>query len=510
MKVRERILKSCLPALLVIGLVGPLSSTAADSSFEELAGQVQRFELENGLRFLVLERHDAPVFTFFTLVNVGGVDESGGNTGLAHMFEHMAFKGTTSLGATDFKAEMQAMQKTDEAFDAWLSEHRKGILADPERLEDLDAAFKEAREEAGRYVTTNRFPELIEEYGGRGLNAFTGTDMTGYFYSLPSNKLEFWALLESDRFANPVLREFYKERDVVIEERRRGSESTPLGRLYNETLSVAFLAHPYRDGIIGHRSDLESFTRDDAREFYKTYYIANNMVIALVGDVDFETVEKLAKKYFSKIPSGPHPPYVDTIEPEQAAERRVIMEEEAQPVVMIEYHIPSKRHPDWYTYELLADILGSGRTSRLNEAISKRDKMVGRIGASVGTPGDKYPNLFSIFAIVAEGHKPLEVEEAIYQEIDRLVKDGVTQEELDKVRSRIKSGFVRRLRSNWGMAYQLAIFETEFGDGRRLFNVLDHYSGITPGDIQRVASEVFKKRNRTVGILKRPEPGESS
>ncbi|MBD3333939.1 MAG: insulinase family protein [Candidatus Eisenbacteria bacterium] len=494
---------------LALALSSAGAAEAGAEGFKDLADRVTEIELDNGLRIIVMERHDAPVFTFFTLVDVGGANEVAGITGLAHMFEHMAFKGTTSLGTTDYQAERKALDRVDEAYAAYLHEKRKHHLADPEELAALEEAFKEAQEEAAEYVVTNRFPEVIEEQGGRGLNAFTSSDMTGYFYSLPSNKLELWALLESDRFSNPVLREFYKERDVVIEERRRFSESTPMGRLYTEMVGVTFLAHPYRDGIIGHRSDLETFSRDEAREFYKTHYVANNMVIALVGDVDPDEVRRLAKKYFSRIPEGPPPPVVDTVEPEQLAERRVILEEDAQPVVMIAYHIPARSHPDWYAYEMLADILGSGRTSRLYEKLVKEDKLATRMWVSTGQPGEKYPNLLGITATASEETDPFVLEEAIHAEVRRLFEEGVRQDELDKVRSRVKADFVRRLRSNWGLAIQLAINETRMGDWREMFRELDRIGEVTTDDIHRVARETLKKSNRTVGILKRPDEAAS-
>jgi predicted Zn-dependent peptidase len=492
--------------LVVVVLLGLWPVRTPAGSFEELEGKVQEFQLETGQRFLVLERHDAPVFTFFTLVNVGAVNEVAGITGLAHMFEHMAFKGTETLGTKDYEAEKKALEEVDRAHDALLAERLKGPRADPEKLERLEAAFKEAQEKASQYVETNRFAEIIEREGGRGINAFTTADFTGYFYQLPSNKLELWAILESDRFAHPVLREFYKERDVVIEERRRSSESTPMGRLFTELSGVAFLAHPYRDGVIGHRSDLEALTRRDAENFYRKYYVASNMITVVVGDVNTEEVKRLAEKYFSRIPTGPVPPPVRTVEPEQKAERRVILEEEAQPIVTVSYHIPSAQDPDWYAYEMLADILGSGRTSRLFETLVKKEKLASRVFARVGAPGEKYPNLLSVVAFVAKGKSPEEVEQAIYRELKRLVDEGVTPEELDKVRSRRKADFVRGVRSNMGLAMQLAFYQAIHGDWREMFRVLRKLEAIQPSDIQRIAKETFRKSNRTVGILRKPAP----
>lgn len=498
----RRIARAFLP--FVLGLILALPLTAGATTFEELAGQVQTFTLDNGLKFIVLERHDAPVFSFFTLVNVGAADEEAGRTGLAHMFEHMAFKGTTSLGTEDYKAEKKVLDKVEEAYYALRNERFKGYDADSTRLEELEANFKKLQEEASAFVVTNRFGEVVDRAGGRALNAFTGVDMTGYFYRLPSNKLEFWAILESDRFANPVMREFYKERDVVIEERRRSAESTPTGRLFTEMMGVAFLAHPYRDGVIGYRSDLEAFSRTEAEELYKRYYVAGNMTIVLVGDVKLGDVKKVAKKYFSMIPSGPVPPPVRTKEPKQMAERRVILVEDAQPVVVIGYHIPSIAHPDWYAYEMLAQILGSGRTSRLYENLVKKDKIATQTFAFTGQPGEKYPNLLGIFTLVSEGEDPYDVEQAIYEQIDKVIDEGVTEEELNKVRNRIKADFVRRVRGDLGLAIQLAFAESMQGDWRELFRSLDRMAEVTAEDVQRVARETLTRTNRTVGIIEKP------
>jgi predicted Zn-dependent peptidase len=499
---RVLMMQAFLPLLL--GLILALPLTAGATTFDELADQVQTFTLDNGLKFIVLERHDAPVFSFFTLVNVGAADEETGRTGLAHMFEHMAFKGTTSLGTKDYKAEQKTLDKLEEAYYALRNERLKGYDADSTKLEKLETTFKELQEEASEFVVTNRFGEVVEQAGGRSMNAFTGVDMTGYFYRLPSNKLEFWAILESDRFANPVMREFYTERDVVIEERRRSAESTPTGRLFTEMIGVAFLAHPYRDGVIGHRSDLESFSRTEAEELYSKYYVAGNMTIVLVGDVELGEVKKIAKKHFSKVPSGPIPPPVRTKEPKQLAERRVILVEDAQPVVVVGYHIPSNAHPDWYAYEMLSQILGSGRTSRLYESLVKKDKIATQTFVFSGQPGQKYPNLLGIFALVSEGEDPYEVEKALYEQIDKVIEEGVTEEELNKVRNRIKADFVRQVRGDLGLAIQLAFAESMQGDWRELFRVLDKMAKVTAEDVQRIAKETLTRSNRTVGIIEKP------
>ncbi|MGC8792076.1 MAG: M16 family metallopeptidase, partial [Bryobacteraceae bacterium] len=258
---------------------------AAQQEFREIESRVTEFTLKNGMKFLVLERRKAPVASFVTYADVGSAQEVKGITGLAHLFEHMAFKGTDKIGTKDYARERLALEKVDQAYAALKEEKLKGNRADPEKLKKLERAFKEAQEEAGKYVVPNEFGEAVDRAGGRQLNATTGADRTMYFFSLPSNHMELWFWLESERFRNPVFREFYKERDVVMEERRL-MESQPVGKLLDEFLAVAYKAHPYGEPVIGHMSDLENLTTADAAAFFRKYYIPSNLVAAVVGDVD--------------------------------------------------------------------------------------------------------------------------------------------------------------------------------------------------------------------------------
>ena len=317
------------------------------TGLENLEKQVQTFMLPNGLRFIVVERHQAPVFSFFTVVNAGSADDQIGTTGLAHMMEHMAFKGTRVIGTRDWSAEKPALAAEDRAYAALLDEQRRGFQADTSRLDSLRRAFRDAQGASARYVVTNEPTRLIEQAGGQGINAFTANDITAYFYSLPSNRFEFWAALHSGTFTDPVFREFYKERDVVYEERRLRTESSPLGRLIQEFTNAAFVAHPYGFGGIGFPSDLRTFSREDGERFFRDHYVAKNMVIALVGDVTLDQAKQVAQPYFGRLPDAPAPPPVDTVEPEQKAERRVILEESTQPKMLIGWHIPAASDPSY-------------------------------------------------------------------------------------------------------------------------------------------------------------------
>ena len=463
--------------------------------------RMTEFTLDNGLKFLVLERHEVPVVSFHIYADVGAVDEDRGITGLAHLFEHMAFKGTKTIGTKNYMAEAEVMAKIDEAFLALKAERRKGERADKARLEQLQSRFKEAQEKAQEYLVHDEYEEVFSREGSAGFNASTSQDATRYIVSLPSNKIELWMMMESDRFANIMLREFYKEKDVVMEERRLGVESQPVGRLLEEFMGIAYKAHPYGDEVVGHMSDLETITRAEAEAFFRKYYSPSNLTIAIVGDVNPDQVRKLAEKYFGPIPSGPKPDPVETVEPPQLGERRVVVEDPAQPFVLIGYHKPSIHHPDDAVFDAITDIVGMGRTSRLYKSLVKEKRIAVAASGFQGMPGTKYPNLFLFYAVPARGRTNQECEEAIDSEIERLKSELVSPEELAKAKTRARASLVRQLASNSGLAAQLTFYQVVTGDWRDLFRQLDKIDKVTAEDIRRVAAEYFTTKNRTVGII---------
>ena len=487
--------------LLATGLLCVLTAGAAP--LEKLRDSVKEFTLKNGLHFIVVEKHDAPVFSFSTCVDAGGVCEVPGITGIAHMFEHMAFKGTKSIGTSDYRAELKAMAKTDAAWDAVTAERNKRFAADSTRLEGLETEFRRLVEEEAEFVLPNDYTRIIETEGARDLNAFTSTDMTCYFYSLPSNRTELWARMEGDRMTNPVLREFYKERDVVRNERRIGTESTPVGRLFEDILQTSFVAHPYGNGVIGHSSDIENFHRRDAWAFFDKHYVAKNMTIAVVGDITVEQVAKLAKKYFSDVSLGPDPAPIKTVEPVHRAEHRVIYEDDANSVLLIGWQCPASAHPDYAEIELLMEILGQGRSSRLNEALVKEEQILTQVQTGTGLPGQKYANLAVVFGFLAADRDPFEAEELVYEEIEYLIAEGPDEEEVEKVKAAYLARTMRQLRTPTQLALNLAITDQMEGDWRNLFTHLGDIEAVTAADIQRVASEYLTKERRTVGILKK-------
>jgi predicted Zn-dependent peptidase len=488
--------------LLAVGLAFallPIGLEAQDlATFEKT---VTEHTLSNGMKFIIVERHEVPVISFQIYTDVGSVDEEAGISGMAHMFEHMAFKGTSDIGTKDIEAENRALAKVDEAYGALQDEQRKGTGADPARIEELGEAFERAKEEAAGYVESDEFTRIFEENGGVGLNAGTGSDSTAYYISFPSNKLELWFSLESARFLDPVLREFYKERDVVIEERRLRVESQPVGKLIEEYLSVAYKAHPYGRNTIGWMSDLENMTREQAKRFFEKYYTPPNLTAVIVGDVDAKEAVRLAELYFGRIPKGARPETLWTVEPPQEGERRLKVYARAQPVLLMGYHKPSVRHPDDAVFDAVQDILSGGRTSRIYRSLVQDKKIAMAAGGFPGFPGVKYPNQFLFFSFPAAGHTNEENEEAMLAEIERLKTDLVTEEELSRVKRRARADLIGGLDSSAGLADQLVSYEVLTGDWRNLFRAIDAIEKVTREDIQRVAKEYFTDRNRTVGYL---------
>jgi predicted Zn-dependent peptidase len=477
-------------------------SIAAAQDLASFEKHVTVKKLANGLTAIVCQRPDtAPVFSFYTNVDAGSVQDPMGKTGLAHMFEHMAFKGTDTIGTKDYPAEKAALQKVEEAYSAYLYERDKRVDRDEQKVKQLETAWQDAIKNAQQYVIPNQFSEIVERNGGENVNASTSDDHTEYHYSFAANRLELWAYLESDRFVHPVFREFYKERNVVIEERRMRTDSSPIGRLIEQFISEAYAAHQYHRPTIGYMSDLNSFSATDAQAFFDRYYIPSNMVVAVAGDFDPAQAMSIIEKYFSRIPSHEKPDERTTMEPPQNSERRVVLQERSQPVYLEGYHRPDYRDKDDAVYDALADLLSEGRTSRLYRSLVRDKRIASEAEGGTGFPGVKYPHLFYFFAAPMPGHTPDEIATAIHAEIDRLKKEDITDDELKMVKTRAKANLIRGLSSNEGLAEELAVYQTMYGDWRELFRTVDRINAVSKADIRRVASQVFVPTNRTVGII---------
>jgi predicted Zn-dependent peptidase len=496
-------------AALGLALTGMALGCAGAAHAQDLKSFEQKITtkvLPNGLTLIICERPEAPVFSYSTFIDAGDVNDPSGESGLAHMFEHLAFKGTSEIGTTDYPAEKVALAKVEAANDAYEAEYLKSVGRDPAKLKELEAAFKAAQAEAHKYVIPNQFTDVAERNGAEGLNASTGLDETQYFWSMPENRLELWAWLESGRLSDVVPREFYKERDVVVEERRMRTDSNPIGRLVEQFLATAYVAHNYGRSGIGWPSEVGQITATEAMEFHKKYYVGANEVVAVVGDVKASEAMPMLEKYFSKIPAGPKPEDMTTIEPKQFAEKTVTIREQTQPFYLEGYHRPNYRDPDNAVYDAISDIMSNGHVSRLYRSLV-RDQQIAAVAQGFSPfPGDKYPGLFAFYAVPLPGHTPSEMRDAIHKEIDKLKSADVTDEELAMYKTRTRADLLRGLADNQGLANQLAEYQTRYGDWRELFRQLDDVDKVTKADIRRVAGQVFVASNRTIAEIDTEAP----
>ncbi|MDF5707009.1 MAG: pitrilysin family protein [Nostoc sp. S4] len=466
---------------------------------DRVIDQLTEFRLENNLKFIVLERHQAPVVSFLTYADVGGVDEPDGKTGVAHFLEHLAFKGTTRIGTEDYKAEKPLLERLEQ-----LDTQIRAAKADGRKDEvvRLEAEFKQVESQAGKLVKQNELGRIVEQAGGVGLNANTSTEATRYFYSFPANKLELWMSLESERFLDPVIRrEFYKEKDVILEERRMRVDNSPIGLMLEKFTDAAYKVHPYRRPVIGYDKDIRNLTPEDVQKFFDAYYVPSNLAIAIVGDVNPAQVKQLAQIYFGRYRAKAKATEQIPVEPRQQQTREVSLELPAQPLYLEGYHRPSVTHPDNVVYEIIGSLLSDGRTSRLYKSLVEKQRLALNAQGFSGFPGDKYSNLMLFYALTAPGHTLDELAVALRQEIDKLKTEPVAAVELERVKTQARADLLRTLTSNTGMAQQLLEFEVKTGSWRNLFKQLDEIAAVTPADIQRVAKATFTPQNRTIGKL---------
>ncbi len=488
------------PLILGVFLVGLQGIAFASSALEE---KVVEHQFANGLKLLVVERHDTPVVSAYMTIGVGSVHETSETRGVAHLLEHMLFKGTQTLGTTDYVKEkplLEQIEKVGSELDAL----RLQPKADHTRVAALEETLASLQAEHKQYVVKDVFSNIYSENGGVGYNAFTSKDLTTYLISLPSNKLELWALLESDRMRSPVLREFYTERDVIREERRRSYDTNPRRRHYESLVTNAFTVHPYRNPIIGWHSDIANLSPQKTREFLRKYYAPVNTVIALVGDVKADDAIALVGRYFGDLERGTPVPNISTVEPEQNGEKRVIDIFDAEPRLAMAWHKPTMPDKDDYAFDLIDQILGNGRTSRLYRSLVEEQKLATSVSV-YGAPGSRYANLFVIDAVPRYPHTTAELEIAIYAELEKFKEELVSPEELNKVRNRLLTDQLRQLRSNSGLARLLTSYQSLSGDWRYLATYNQEIEKLTVEDLQSVARHYFTEANRTVVVLKRED-----
>lgn len=484
---------------------GPVPKAEEDPVMARWERRVVEKTLPNGFKLLVLPRGYVPVVAFHNYVDAGSVHESLGESGLAHLFEHMAFKGTSTIGTSDWAKEKEALDKMEQAHACYLQEKWKGEQADRDRMQACWDEFKRWEAEAQKYVVTDEFGQIVERNGGRRLNAFTTADSTEYFFGLPSNRAELWFYLESARFRDPVFREFYKERDVVLEEYRLRVENNPIGRMFHRLVGVAFLAHPYGRPVIGFPSDLENIDISRALQFYQAYYRPNSMVAAAVGLIDPPQAAAWAERYFGDLPPATSRLPVVTQELPFEGERRFTLYLDAQPLLVMAFHVPDFKHPDHWPLEALSYVLARGRSSRLYQRLVLQKKLAAAVNVFTGFPGHKYPHLLVIWVLPNPDVSLDTLENEVLDELASIQKDGIRPDELERFKAQALHDFYKTFEDNGDLARELTFYEKVAGSWRKLFETPRQIQAVTAADVQRVVQTYCVPKRRIVGRLIRAD-----
>ncbi|HEV8631200.1 MAG TPA: pitrilysin family protein [Thermoanaerobaculia bacterium] len=491
----------------------PAATPAPSAAAAEAHVPVTTFQLDNGMRFLLVRRPQLATVSAGWVAHVGSANERPGMTGLAHLFEHMLFKGTTTIGTTNIARDLQIIAEQEqlqeqirEKYREQRERYRRGEIKEPfgpaaaaADLAQLEERFQKLVDEQRQLMVKDEYDKVYTEAGASGINASTNQDVTLYFLTVPANKVELWFWMESDRLAHPVFREFYSERDVVYEERRLRTESTPTGPFDEEFEAMFWEAHPYHWPVVGWPSDLRVISKQQADEFFKLYYAPNNLTATLVGNFDPVEVEKLARRYFGRLQPSPKPPDVATLEPQQLAEKRMLASCDCQPQARVRYHTVAFEHADSYALEVLAGLL-NGRTGRLYKSMVLDQQVASSVSANQDSK--KYAGDFEMAAEAKGEHTPEELEQAWYEQLGRLQKEPVPELELQKVKNQIAADAFRRLQSPFFLMLQLLYYDGE-GDWRYLDQWAARTKAVSAADVQRVAQQYFAAENRTVGVYRR-------
>ncbi len=501
-------------------------AVASVSLSAQIRVPIQKRVLSNGLTVMLVERHNAPVFSARISFKAGSADDPFGASGVAHVCEHMLFKGTKSYGLknpADASKEQGLLEREDALWESILTEQRTLVDASarafyatgkvgPEtspKLEQLKKDFEAVQTEHRALVAQNDYSSLYETVGGTGINAGTGMDFTVYQVSLPKNRFEFWCRMESDRLANPVLREYYTERDVIKEERRMSLEDGtggrgPMGVLIEPFFAAAFPYQPYGRTGLGPMSDLFNLKRTEVQAFFTKYYAPNRSALVLVGDLKMDEILPSIEAYFGKIARQQDPAPVHTVAPAQNGERRLVVEKDMTPMVRVGWHVPAMGHPDVPALNVLAEILSGGRTSRLYKNAVEGKQLTTGFRVDYGDPGSKYPTLFTASATVKGDHTTQELEAALYEEIAKLAKEGPTQMEVDRMIKNAEMGLIKKLEDIDSLGDEIAQTWAITGDETTFTADLDRTKEVKPADVQRVAKTYFTAQNRVVATLVRP------
>ncbi len=485
---RSRIASFLLFALL-LGL-------AFEAAAYDLAAQVRQFRLPNGMLWLVVKRPQAPVFSGVVMVRVGGVDEAPSKTGLAHMFEHMAFKGSSRIGTRDWVKEAPILRRIEAAGEE-LTALQQAAAPDAKRIAELKQQLAGLTREAEAFQIRNEVWELLMRNGANEINAYTSKDLTAYYASLPASRLELWAQVTSEMIFDPAYRDFYTERSVVTEERRTSIENSPDGALSNALLNAAFGEGPYGWPTIGREGDVAGLTVADARAFHRRHYVPANMVGVIVGDVTLAEVRAVAQRAFGRFPAQPAPKPAEGSAAGRGGERMRVRFD-AQPSLAVGFHKPTLPDPAEYSFDVIEALLCEGRSSRLQQKLVFEERIAQSISCSDGYPGSRLPNLFLIWAEPLKGRSPDKVLAAVEGEIERLKREPVSEEELERVRRQVTASVMFALDSNDELAEALARFQTVFSDWRLLGTYPKRVAAVTAEDVRGIAQRFLTPENRVV------------
>ncbi|MBN2039134.1 MAG: insulinase family protein [Spirochaetes bacterium] len=485
--------------LFLLAIVSIPANAQIKDVGEYLKANTVHKKMKNGINVIMLNRGYSPILAMTITFRAGSVDESYNNMGIAHMLEHMLFKGTDKIGTTDFKKEkpvLEEIEKTGEMVD-------RLTRSDPENpeIEKLKTKLKNLQQEERQYIVSTPYSRIYTQNGGVGFNASTSKDMTAYYIELPSSKLELWANLESERLRNPVFREFYLEKGAVYEERLMRYESQGEGSLFEKFLSIAYIAHPYRHPVIGWKSNIKNYTVKQVRDFYRENYVPSRMTIAIVGRQDTDITFKMLEKYFSTLEDRKAPPETVITEPEQKGERRFEIEFESNPYLLIGWHKPTFPSKTDYVFDVISGILTQGKTSRLYHSLVMQKGIAASVQAYNGYPGSIYDNLFIIAGVPKNPATAEELEKAIYEEMNKLA-DDVTEDEIRKIIINMESSYVFDMDNNMGIARLLSYYQTNFGRWQYAVDYLNVLRTVTVNDVKQTIKEYLIRENRTVGILK--------
>jgi predicted Zn-dependent peptidase len=468
---------------------------------QKLEDKVTLHKLSNGLTVIFAERHGAPTFSAIYGFKVGAVDEVPGITGVAHLFEHMAFKGTPKIGTSDFAKEKPIMDESNAVGRELSLELLKGEQADKEKVKSLKEKLGKLDSEEKQYIVKDEIDKIYSAAGGTGLNASTGNDVTQYYISLPSNRFELFCLVESERLKNAVLREFYTERSVIQEERKQTTEASPERMLSESFMGAAFIAHPYNHPVVGWASDINSVTLEEALAFKKKFYTPKNCVISICGDIYPAKALPLVEKYFGDWAAGEDPPVLRTTEPKQLGERRVRYEADAEPSLIVGFHKPNFPSRDDAILTVISSLLTSGRSSIMYKDMIKTKQLASSVNTSPSTPGGRFPNLFVVMASPRYPHTNQEIEKAVLEHLEQIKQKPATEAELQKVKNNLEANELRMMKSNMGLARSLTQYQLLFGDWKLFLKRKDMIASVTPQEIMECAKKYFSPENMTVAYL---------